>query len=168
MRGLEDTFETKDIDWTICFAGRQQDDFIRSCNIQLIKEGDELTGLNIEEFTKISNFSYAKTSSVIRELNSLKGQRNLKILPFSHENISDRSNPTIYLKNFINLILPEETKHIIPSLINKSESKNLHKNIDPGISERRLDIAQEGRPIFTKQEWKLFRKFLEKNFVRSI
>ena len=168
IRGLEDTFGTKDIDWTICFASRQQDDFIRSCNIQLIKEGHELTGLSIEEFTKISNFSYAKTSSLIENLSSLKEQRNIKILPFSYENISDRSDPTMYLKNFIKLILPVEAKQIIPSLINKSESKNLHKNINPGISERGLDIAQEARPIFTKQEWKLFRKFLEQNFVKSI
>jgi len=73
MRGLEDTFGTKDIDWTICFASRQQDDFIRSCNIQLIKEGHELTGLSLEEFTKRSNFSYAKTSSLIEKLSSLKG-----------------------------------------------------------------------------------------------
>jgi len=168
IRGLEDTFGTKDIDWTICFASRQQDDFIRSCNIQLIKEGHELTGINLGEFTETSNFSYAKTSSLIENLSSLKEQRNIKILPFSYENISDRSDPTMYLKNFIKLILPLEAKQIIPSLINKSESKSLHKNINPGISERGLDIAQEARPIFTKQEWKLFRKFLEKNFVKSI
>jgi hypothetical protein len=168
MRGLEDTFGTKDIDWTICFASRQQNDFIRSCNIQLIKEGHELKGISLEEFTKTSNFSYAKTSNLIEKLSSLKEQRNIKILPFSYENISDRSDPTIYLKNFVKLILPGEAKQIIPSLINKSESKNLHKNINPGISERGLDIAQEARPIFTKQEWKLFRKFLEKNFVKSI
>ena len=168
IRGLEDTFETKDINWTICFASRQQNDFIRSCNIQLIKEGHELTGISLEEFTKISNFSHAKTSSLIEKLSSLKEKRNIKILPFSYENISDRSDPTIYLKKFIELILPVEAKQIIPSLINKSESKNLHKNINPGISERGLDIAQEARPIFTKQEWKLFRKFLEKNFVKSI
>ena len=168
MRGLEDTFGTKDIDWTICFASRQQNDFIRSCNIQLIKEGHELKGISLEEFTKTSNFSYAKTSNLIEKLSSLKEQRNIKILPFSYENISDRSDPTIYLKNFVKLILPGEAKQIIPSLINKSESKNLHKNINPSISERGLDIAQKARPIFTKQEWKLFRKFLEKNFVKSV
>ena len=168
MSGLEHTFGTKDINWTICFANRQEDDFIHSCHIQLIKEGHELTGLSIEEFTKRSNFSHAKASSLIKRLTSLKGQRNIKILPFSYEDISDRSDPAIYLKNFIKLILPIEAKQIIPSLINKSESKNLHKNINPGISERGLDIAQKARPIFTKQEWKLFRKFLEKNFVKSI
>ena len=168
IRGLEDTLGTKDIDWTICFASRQQDDFIRSCNIQLIKEGHEITGISLGEFTETSNFSYSKTSSLIENLSPLKEQRNIKILPFSYENISDRSDPTMYLKNFIKLILPGEAKQIIPSLINKSESKNLHKNINPGISERGLDIAQEARPIFTKQEWKLFRKFLEKNFVKSI
>ena len=168
MSGLEHTFGTKDINWTICFANRQQDDFIRSCNIQLIKEGHELTGLSIEEFTKISNFSHAKTSSLIEKLSPLKEHRNIKILPFSYENVSDRSDPAVYLNNFIELILPEEAKQIIPILVNKSKSKNLHKNINPGISERGLDIAREARPIFTKEEWKLFRKFLEKNFVKSI
>ena len=166
--GPEHTFRTKDIDWTICLASRHQDNFIRSCNIQLIKEGHEITGISLGEFTETSNFSYSKTSSLIENLSPLKEQRNIKILPFSYENISDRSDPTMYLKNFIKLILPGEAKQIIPSLINKSESKNLHKNINPGISERGLDIAQEARPIFTKQEWKLFRKFLEKNFVKSI
>ena len=118
MRGLEDTFGTKDIDWTICFASRQQNDFIRSCNIQLIKEGHELKGISLEEFTKTSNFSYAKTSNLIEKLSSLKEQRNIKILPFSYENISDRSDPAIYLKNFVKIILPGDAKQIIPSLIN--------------------------------------------------
>ena len=168
IRGLEDTFETKDINWTICFASRQQDDFIHSCTIQLIKEGHELKGQSIDEFSRTSNFSHTKTNNLIKKLSPLKENRNIKILPFSYDDNIDRSDSTIYLKNFIKLILPVEAKQIIPSLINKSESKNLHKNINPGISERGLDIAQKARPIFTKQEWKLFRKFLEKNFVKSI
>ena len=168
IRGLEHTFGTSDINWTICFASRQQDDFIRSCNIQLIKEGHHQTGLSFEEFSKRSNFSHASTDSLIKKLSPLKENRNIKIIPFSYENNIDRSDPTIYLDNFIHLILPEKAKQIIPILINKSNSKNLHENINPSISERGLSIAKEARPIFTKQEWKLFRKFLEKNFPKSI
>ena len=168
MRGLEHTLGTSDINWTICFASRQQDDFIRSCNIQLIKEGHDPTGLSFEEFSKRSNFSHANTGILIKKLSALKENRNIKIIPFSYESNSDKSEPTIYLDNFIKLILPEKAEQILPILINKSESKNLHKNINPGISERGLNIAKEARPIFTKQEWKLFRKFLEKNFVKSI
>jgi hypothetical protein len=167
IRGLEHTFGTSDINWTICFASRQQDDFIRSCKIQLIKEGHDPTGINFEAFSQRTNFAHANTGSLVKRLSPLKVNRNIKIIPFSYENNSDRSDPTIYLNNFIHLILPERAKQIIPIIINKSDSKNLHRNINPGISERGLNIAKEARPIFTKQEWKLFRKFLEKNFVKS-
>ena len=166
--GPEHTFRTKDIDWTICLASRHQDNFIRSCNIQLIKEGHELSDLSVEYFTKISNFLDAKTSSLLENLRCLRGNRKIKIHPFSYDDASDRSNPIIYLKHFIKIIMPEETNRIIPSLINNSESKNLHKNIYHDMSERGSDIGREARPIFTKQEWKLVRKFLEKNFVKSI
>jgi hypothetical protein len=44
----------------------------------------------------------------------------------------------------------------------------LNKNFNPGISDRGIEIAKEARPIFTKQEWKLFRKFLQKNFTKGI
>ena len=63
---------------------------------------------------------------------------------------------------------PEQAEQIRSTLISETNSKNLHKNINPGISERGLDIARQARPLFTKQEWKLFRKFLEKNFIKSI
>ncbi len=168
MRWLECTLGTEEIDWTICFASRHRVDFIRSCHIQLIKEGHEITNLSNEEFTQTSNFSYAAPSKLIDELSSLKKNRKINILPFSYDHNSDRSDPTIYLKNFINLVLPEQAEQIRSTLISETNSKNLHKNINPGISERGLDIASKARPLFTKQEWKLFRKFLEKNFIKSI
>ena len=45
---------------------------------------------------------------------------------------------------------------------------NSNKTFNPGISDRGIEIAKEARPIFTKQEWKLFRKFLQKNFTKGI
>ena len=168
MRWLECTLGTKEIDWTICFASRQRVDFIRSCHIQLIKEGHEITNLSNEEFMQTSNFSYADPSKLIDELSSLKKNKKINILPFSYDHNSDRSDPTIYLNNFINLVLPEQAEQIRSTLISETNSKNLHKNINPGISERGLEIARQARPLFTKQEWKLFRKFLEKNFIKSI
>tara|TARA_B100001175_G_C19280742_1_gene528665 strand:+ start:38 stop:487 length:450 start_codon:yes stop_codon:yes gene_type:complete len=63
---------------------------------------------------------------------------------------------------------PEQVKKIQFIIINQTNLKNLHKNIHRGISERGLYIARGARPIFTKQKWKLFRKSLEKNFIKSI
>jgi hypothetical protein len=168
MRWLECTFKTKKINWTICFASRERDDFIRSCHIQLIKEGHELTNPSHQEFMDTSNFLYAEPSKLINELDALKRSRKINIIPFSYDHNSDRSDPTLYLNNFINLAFPEHSKQIRPILINETDSKNLQRDINPGISERGLDIAKQARPLFTKQEWKLFRKFLEKNFSKSI
>ena len=168
IRWLECTFKTKKINWTICFASRERDDFIRSCHIQLIKEGHELTNPSHQEFMDASNFLYAEPSKLIDGLNTLKRSRKINIIPFSYDHNSDRSDPTLYLNNFINLALPEHSKQIRPILINETDSKNLQRDINPGISERGLDIAKQARPLFTKQEWKLFRKFLEKNFSKSI
>ena len=77
MRWLECTLGTEEIDWTICFASRHRVDFIRSCHIQLIKEGHEITNLSNEEFTQTSNFSYADPSKLIDELSSLKKNRKI-------------------------------------------------------------------------------------------
>ena len=167
MKGLEHALGTENIDWDICFASRQRDDFIRSCHIQLIKEGHEITHLSKEEFIETSNFSYAEPSKLIDELDTLKKTRKINIFSFSYDHNSDRSEPTVYLNNFINLVLPEQAEQIRSILISETDSKNLHRNINPGISERGLDIARQARPLFTKQEWKLFRKFLEKNFIKS-
>jgi hypothetical protein len=168
MQGLEYTLGIKNIEWTICFASRQQNDFIRSCHIQLIKEGHEITDMDLKEFTDTSDFSFAETNELINELSRLKTNRKINILHFSYDQHIDRSDPSVYLNNFIELVLPEQAKQVQSILINQTDSKSLHKNVNPGISERGLDIAREARPIFTKQEWKLFRKFLEKNFVKSI
>jgi hypothetical protein len=141
---------------------------MRSCHIQLIKEGHTIADMSFEKFKQESNFSYAEPGKLIDELSKLQTTRRIIITHFSYDHNSDRSDPTIYLNNFINLVLPEQAEQIRSTLISETNSKNLHKNINPGISERGLEIARQARPLFTKQEWKLFRKFLEKNFIKSI
>jgi hypothetical protein len=167
MQAFEAGLSTTSLQWTICFATRKSDDFVRSCHVQLIKEGHELANLSHDDFAKISNFSYAEESQLVNELAPLKRNRNVKIIPFSYDQNISHSDPSTYLYNFINLIFPDLSKQIQPILIDNSESNSLAKNSNPGINERGIEIAKEARPIFTKQEWKLFRKFLEKNFIKS-
>jgi hypothetical protein len=92
----------------------------------------------------------------------------INIIPFSYDENIDRSDPSIYLNNFIKIIMPELAGQIQPILINDTDSNNSNKTFNPGISDRGIEIAKEARPIFTKQEWKLFRKFLQKNFAKGI
>lgn len=164
MSGLEHTFRSQENNWTICFSNMKQDDFIHSCNIQPTKEVQYTTRLSLEEFSKITNFSYTNPRNLHKALSPLKENRNVKIIPLGHESNSDRSDSTIYQYNFIP---PDNTKQIISIPTNKSDSKNIHKMIKPGISVIGLNLVKEERSIFTRQKWKLYRKFLEKNFIKS-
>ena len=60
MEAFEVALSTKSILWSICFANRESDDFIRSCHVQLIKEGHEITNLSHDDFTQNTNFTHAK------------------------------------------------------------------------------------------------------------
>ena len=168
MEAFEVALSTKSIQWTICFANRESDDFIRSCHIQLIKEGHEIASVSHDDFAQYTDFTYAEKNKLIDELGVLKENRMINIIPFSYDENIDRSDPSIYLKNFIKIIMPELAKQIQPCLISETDSNNLNKNFNPGISDRGVEIAEKARPIFTKQEWKLFRKFLQKNFTKGI
>ena len=168
MQAFEIALSTKSIQWTICFATRQTADFIRSCKVQLIKEGHEIASLSNDEFAKITDFTSAEKSKLLDELIPLQRNRNINIIPFNYDENIDRSDPSIYLNNFINIILPELAEQIQPILNNETDTHNLNKNFNPGISDRGIEIARQARPLFTKQEWKLFRRFLEKNFIKSI
>ena len=168
MEAFEVALSTKSIQWTICFANRDSDDFIRSCHVQLIKEGHEIASLSHANFAQNTDFTHAEKNKLINELSALKKNRIINIIPFSYEENIDRSDPSIYLKNFIKIIMPELAKQIHPILISEIDSNNLNKNFNPGISDRGIEIAKEARPIFTKEEWKLFRKFLQKNFRKDM
>ena len=168
MEAFEVALSTKSILWSICFANRESDDFIRSCHVQLIKEGHEIASLSHDDFVQNTDFAHAEKNKLIDELSALKKNRMINIIPFSYDENIDRSDPSVYLNNFIKIIMPELAEQIQPILINDIESNNLNKTFNPGISNRGIQIAKEARPIFTKQEWKLFRKFLQKNFTKGI
>ena len=168
MEAFEVALSTKSIQWSICFANRKSDDFIRSCHVQLIKEGHEIASLSHDDFVQNTDFTHAEKNKLIDELSALKKNRMIKIIPFSYDENIDRSDPSIYLNNFIKIILPELAEQIQPILINGTDSNNSNKTFNPGISNRGIEIAKEARPIFTKQEWKLFRKFLQRNFTKGI
>ena len=168
MEAFEVALSTKSIQWTICFANRKSNDFIRSCHIQLIKEGHEIASLSHDDFAQNTDFTHAEKNKLINELSSLKKNRMINIIPFSYDENIDQSDPSIYLNNFIKIIMPELAEQIQPILINDTDSNNSNKTFNPGISNRGIEIAKEARPIFTKQEWKLFRKFLQRNFTKGI
>ncbi|BEV36776.1 hypothetical protein [Synechococcus sp. M16CYN] len=167
MNGLEFTLSTKDIHWVILFATRQHDEFVRSCYIQLIKEGYEIPSITIEQFKQISNFSYADPNELTKNLNPLKELRKVDIRSFSYDDNINKSHPSTYLNNFIKLALPNHAEAIQSILRNQRRFANLNRNINPSLNNRGLEIATQARPIFTKYEWKLFRKFLEKNFSNN-
>ena len=168
MEAFEVALSTKSIQWSICFANRKSEDFIRSCHVQLIKEGHEIASLSDDDFAQNTDFTHAEKNKLIDELSSLKKNRMINIIPFSYDENIDQSDPSIYLNNFIKIIMPELAEQIQPILINDTDSNNSNKTFNPGISNRGIEIAKEARPIFTKQEWKLFRKFLQKNFTKEI
>ena len=168
MEAFEVALSTKSILWSICFANRESDDFIRSCHVQLIKEGHEIASLSHDDFVQNTDFAHAEKNKLIDELSDLQKNRMINIIPFSYDENIDRSDPSVYLNNFIKIIMPELAEQIQPILINDIESNNSNKTFNPGISDRGIEIAKEARPIFTKQEWKLFRKFLQKNFKKGI
>ena len=167
MEAFEVALSTQSIQWSICFANRKSEDFIRSCHIQLIKEGHEIASLSHDDFAENTDFTHTEKNKLIDELSALKKNRMIKIIPFSYDENIDRSDPSIYLNNFIKIIMPELAEQILPILISEIDSNNSNKTFNPGISDRGIEIAKEARPIFTKQEWKLFRKFLQKNFTKE-
>ena len=60
MEAFDVAMSTKSIQWAICFANRESEDFIRSCHVQLIKEGHEITNLSHDDLTQNTNFTHAK------------------------------------------------------------------------------------------------------------
>ena len=168
MEAFEVALLTKSIQWSICFANRKSEDFIRSCHVQLIKEGHEIASLSDDDFAQNTDFTHAEKNKLIDVLSSLNKDRMINIIPFSYDENIDRSDPSIYLNNFIKIIMPELAEQIQPILTSDTDSTNSNKTFTPGISDRGIEIAKEARPIFTKQEWKLFRKFLQKNFTKGI
>ena len=156
MEAFEVALSTKSIQWSICFANRKSEDFIRSCHVQLIKEGHEIASLSDDDFAQNTDFTHAEKNKLIDELSSLKKDRMINIVPFSYDENIDRSDPSIYLNNFIKIIMPELAEQIQPILISDTDSTNSNKIFNPGISDRGIEIAKEERQLLTKQDWNCF------------
>ena len=166
MGAIEETLGSNAIQWTLGFATRRKDDFIRSCHTQLLKEGHTMSNISYEEFKESINFSFSEPELLLSKLESLKKKRNITIIPFSYEEHSDKNNPTTYLWQTIKLTLPEyfdQVKHAIEA---NMQNINLDRRVNPSLSDRGLEIADQTRHVFNKQEWKQFRKFLEKYYPK--
>ena len=168
MEAFEVAMSTKSIQWAICFTNRESEDFIRSCHVQLIEEGHEIANLGHDDFAQNTDFTHAEKKKLIDDLSALKKNCMINIIPFSYDENLDRSNPSIYLNNFIKIIMPELAEKIQPILISDIDSNNLNKNFNSSASDHGIEIAKEASPIFTKQEWKLFRKLLQENSTKGI
>ena len=49
-----------------------------------------------------------------------------------------------------------------------NDDNKLNQTPNPGLNERGLAIAIQACTLFSHDEWKLFRKFLEKNFAKTV
>jgi len=166
INSLEKALSNENINWTILYANRQKQEFVRSCHTQLLKEGNVLEGLTFDQFSQSKNFITSNQENLKRNLEKLKTKENIDIIPFSYDTNSSKTNPSIYLWNFIKLALPAYNSEIREAFDSSPKKPNIENKINPSLSDRGLEIADQARPLFDQKEWKLFRKFLEKNFAK--
>ncbi|WP_392350260.1 hypothetical protein [Parasynechococcus sp.] len=167
MIGLEQALSVDDIHWRIVFASREPTSFARSCHTQLIKEGHDLSGIAVDEFVRSSDFSDSTPEALNSSLSKLANKRRLEVIDFRYEDHISADDPTLMLWAVLERALPEQAHALREALETSTENANLQQQPNPGLSERGLELATQARPLFNKQEWKLFRKFLEKNFTKT-
>ena len=167
MEAFEVAMSTKSIQWAICFANRESDDFIRSCHVQMIKEDHEIDNLSHDDFAQNTDFTHAEKNKLIDELSALEKNCIINVIPFSCDENIDRSDLSIYLNNFLKTSMPELSEQIQHILKSDIDLNKLNNDFNSGISDRGIEIANEARPIFTKQKLKLFREFLQNNFIKG-
>ena len=166
INSLEKALSSDDINWIILYATRQKEEFIRSCHTQLLKEGNILEDLTFEQFSQSKNFMPSNQENLERNLEKLKTKQNLDIIPFSYDENSSKTNPSVYLWNFIDIALPARNSDIKEAFDLNSKNLNVANKVNPSLNDRGLEIADQARQLFDQKEWKLFRKFLEKNFAK--
>ena len=166
INSLEKTLSNDNINWTILYATRQKEEFVRSCHTQLLKEGNILEGLTFDQFSQSKNFMTSNHENLKRNLEKLKTKQNIDIIPFSYDTNSSKTIPSVYLWNFIKLALPAYNSDIREAFDSNAKKPNIATKINPSLNDRGLEIADQARPLFDQREWKLFRKFLEKNFAK--
>ncbi len=167
MIGLEDSLEQQSIAWTVLFASRDPEAFIRSCHTQLLKEGRHTPETSLfETFRQTADFSHTDHQQLEQCLTKLGSKRDLKVVNIDYEQASDPQEPSTFLWNVLKQSLPQQADSIKQQLEANTNNENLHKTTNPGLNKRGLELAIQTRPLFNRGEWKLFRKFLEKNFAK--
>ena len=167
MIGLEDSLEQQSIAWTVLFASRDPEAFIRSCHTQLLKEGRHTPETSLfETFRQTADFSHTDHQQLEQCLTKLGSKRDLKVVSIDYEQASDPQEPSTFLWNVLKQSLPQQADSLRQQLEANTNNENLHKTTNPGLNERGLELAIQARPLFNRNEWKLFRKFLEKNFAK--
>ena len=167
MIGLEDSLGQRSIAWTVLFASRDPEAFIRSCHTQLLKEGRHTPETSLfETFRQTADFSHTDHQQLEQSLTKLGSKRDLKVVSIDYEQASDPQEPSTFLWNVLKQSLPQQADSIRQQLEANTNNENLHKTTNPGLNERGLELAIQARPLFNRSEWKLFRKFLEKNFAK--
>ena len=168
MIGLEDSLEQQSIAWTVLFASRDPEAFIRSCHTQLLKEGRHTPETSLfETFRQTADFSHTDHQQLEQCLTKLGSKRDLKVVSIDYEQASDPQEPSTFLWNVLKQSLPQQADSLRQQLEANTNNENLHKTTNPGLNERGLELAIQARPLFNRSEWKLFRKFLEKNFPKK-
>ena len=168
MIGLEDSLEQRSIAWTVLFASRDPEAFIRSCHTQLLKEGRHTPETSrFESFRQTADFSYTNPTTLAESLSRLGAKREVHFASINYDKLSDPHQPSTFLWNLLKQALPEQAPLLQRQLEANTENENLNKTTNPGLNERGLELAVQARPLFNRSEWKLFRKFLEKNFAKS-
>ena len=165
--GLEDSLAHPSITWSILFASRSHDDFVRSCHTQLLKEGHHTTETsNFDRFRQTADFSRTAPQSLEQTISKLGEKRDLRVVRIDYDQASDAHEPSTFLWNVLKQALPQQAELLRQQFEANTENENLNKTTNQGLNDRGLELAIQARPLFNRSEWKLFRKFLEKNFAK--
>ena len=165
INGLEESLQNRSIAWSIFFATRHHETFIRSCHNQLLKAGNKIES-DFDRFKQITDFSHADPNKLKQSLTKLCDRRTVNIIDIAYENIVDSNEPTTLLWNTLNQSLPEQANYLQQQM-NASEAsrKAMNKKYNKGLNQRGLELAIQAQPLFSDgSEWRLFRTFLEKHF----
>ena len=167
MLGLEDSLQHRAIAWTVLFASREQEAFIRSCHTQLLKEGRHSPETSdFATFRQTADFSYTNPTRLAETLSRLGRKRELHLATINYDQARDPNEPSRFLWHVLSQALPEQADRLRQQLEANTDNGNLNQTTNPGLNERGLELAIQARPLFSRSEWKLFRKFLEKNFAK--
>lgn len=154
--------------WTILFARRSHQAFVRSCHNQLLKKGlHRPETSHYETFRQTAKFSRTNPQSLEQTFLKLASKIDLNVVCVDYEQASDPDAPSTLLLNVLNHALPQQFDRLRQQMEANTANPNLNKTTNPGLNEWGLELAVQARTIFKRREWKLFRKFLEKNFAKS-